>query len=105
MMSLHIPARDWISVTTGLPETTEPVMAALLDFTGAPRRVIARYIPSGPVDDPGDLPDAEFNEETELYFIPGGWYVDTPDSDTEYALSGVEYWTLLPELPPLSRGS
>lgn len=104
---------EWISTAERMPESGQIVLAFHLNSHGLPRRIRAEYVQamtreagaSGDID--CDL-DCDYDEATDTFYWPGGWYEHIEHWD-EYACFRVPdsikvtHWMPLPE-PPAEQG-
>lgn len=92
---------DWIDTKTKMPDSGVPVIVALLNEFGKPRRLRAHYaapktLPVGiECDDFG-----EYDEEQDEYFCPEGWYETNEYDEVHWFIPGdVTHWMPLPDFP------
>lgn len=91
----------WTPVTEALPPTMLRVLACYND--GRMTIILkALYMPAKTWISVGDFDDGEWDETTEFYYYPAGWYEAIESG--EYAFSGpllgkVTHWAQLPKLP------
>jgi hypothetical protein len=103
---------EWIKVSDNLPVPDSPVLVAYLDeryppHSGAKEMVYvvvrACWIPQYYMEaDCYEGDDEEYNEETDTYYWPQGWYEWNECEDTHFRLPDrVTHWMLLPAAPSL----
>lgn len=97
---------QWISVEAQLPESERTVLAYYLNSHGKGRRVRAEYIAANTksADDGWDSDSpADYDEATDEYYWPAGWYevVDNWDDLTHMVIheGEVTHWIPLPSPP------
>lgn len=98
-------APGWISVEDRLPDSGTPVLAYYLNRLGMSRRVraelVARHTVEASDDAWGD--GADYDEATDTYYSPAGWYecVDNWDELAYLFINegAVTHWMPLPAPP------
>lgn len=94
---------NWISVSEQLPKTGAPVLACYKNSHGKFSRVRAKFIPAKTEEAGSDDEFFEYDEETDAYYLPEGWYecINNWDDYTAVAIyeGKVEYWMELPPAP------
>ncbi len=100
-MAKRIP--QWISVDQSMPQSGQTVLACYKNSAGNWRRIRAEWIAaktseSGPESDIG-----EYDEESDTYYDPEGWYEKVNNWD-EYSYiavteGDVSHWMPMPEPP------
>jgi hypothetical protein len=97
---------QWISVEAQLPESERTVLAYYLNSHGKGRRVRAEYIAAKTkcADDGWDSDSpADYDEATDQYYWPAGWYevIDNWDDLTHMVIheGEVTHWMPLPSPP------
>lgn len=94
---------NWIPVGDRLPEPMKPVLIAFLEC-GRSKSVVARacWAPAkhANCDDWPYEEGAEYDEETDAFYWPEGWYEWNQQEECHWMLRGViTHWMPLPELP------
>ena len=97
----------WIPVTEQMPNPGNVVLAAYKNRCGNWRRIRARWIPAKTVESDGDSDIGEYDEATDAYYDPEGWY-ECMDNWDEYAYivvthGDVTHWMPLPEAPAIAK--
>lgn len=91
----------WIPVSTP-PETEVPVIAYVESAFSNPkatRRVRAYYVPAKTSENYAD-DFCEYDEETDNYYLPEGWYECNEFEETHWKIDGnVTHWMPLPTPP------
>lgn len=95
---------DWIPVKKELPSNNRPVLAFVEDAYGAGKlRVIkANYARKFELEVHIDHCEdfGEYDEKTDEYYAPEGWYEANSFHDVDYLIDGiVTYWMELPKSP------
>lgn len=94
----------WTPIIDGTPHVMQPV---LVTVQGDHRRVVARaaWVPKHTVEDTeSEAEFCDYDEKTELYYWPEGWYEAPVEGETWTHLSDtVTHWMPLPPLPPSER--
>lgn len=87
----------WVKVSDRTPEPGKPVIAAYINEYGRSRWARAVWIPSGWAISPdfgeyeGD--DIVYNEQSDTYFWPMGWYEWDHNTDMHYRIGeSILYW-------------
>lgn len=105
------PAQDmagWIPVAERLPSSRQPVLACYTNAYGHGRTIRAQWLAKFQEEsDDIDNFDAEYDEETDTYYAPEGWY-ELIDNWGEYSSVGVTegiitHWMPLPAAPADQR--
>lgn len=94
----------WTPVAEVLPENNVRVLAVLA--TLRPTVIIAWYVRARTLRaedanyDASDDFDADYDEATDAYFVPDGWYEDCESGSIYYRCSdAVTHWRPLPDVP------
>ena len=98
---VNTAAIEWIPVSDQFPTTKLRVLAAYNDGRTT-TTIRALHIPPKTVIDYNDFDESEYDEETDQYYFPAGWYEAVESG--EYAFVGpldgtVTHWAQLPALP------
>jgi hypothetical protein len=97
------PAIEPVPVSERLPEPGKKVLAHYLNALGKPRTIIAEWVPAKTREDSpeGDL--GEYDDETDLFYWPEGWYEQIENWDDFTALlvdeGEITHWQPLPRGP------
>lgn len=95
---------EWISPKTRFPEPDKPVIAFGINEENELVIIRAKYIPKFFIID-GDLSflgDSTYDETTDEYYWPEGWYEWNEMEDTHWLVDfEVLLWMALPELPEM----
>ena len=90
----------WTPVTEALPDA---MLRVLVVVRNAKMRTITRayYVPAHTVcGDTYEGDDVEYDETTDDYYWPEGWYESVLEAEIDFRLSGtVTHWMPLPNLP------
>jgi hypothetical protein len=92
-----------VPVAERLPEPGRKVLAHYLNALGKPRTIIAEWVPAKTREDSpeGDL--GEYDDETDLFYWPEGWYEQIENWDDFTALlvdeGEITHWQPLPRGP------
>ena len=93
----------WIKVADQLPKSGLPVIAFVQSAFGnaeATQRIRAQYAAKFTLESGDDEDFGEYDEVTDQYYCPPGWYETNEFEDTHWAVDGtVTHWMLLPEPP------
>jgi hypothetical protein len=102
------PAIQPVAVAERLPEAGQKVIAYYLNALGNRRTILAEWVPAKSRTDDCLVQDdfAEYDEETDEYYWPEGWYESIEnwdDYDAVFVNEGViTHWQPLPTGPALS---
>jgi hypothetical protein len=97
------PATKPVPVAERLPEPGRKVLAHYLNALGKPRTIIAEWVPAKTREDSpeGDL--GEYDDETDLFYWPEGWYEQIENWEDFTALlvdeGEITHWQPLPRGP------
>ena len=106
-LQAELDKRAPIPVTERMPEPDMPVLIAVRRSNGTTRRLRASYAPPKtlPVGFEMHADDfGEYDEETDEYYCPEGWYEHNEYDDVHWAVEGeVTHWWELPPFPETRR--
>jgi hypothetical protein len=90
----------WISVKDRLPEPGVKVIAYFLNEFGKHRRIMAMYAPPKTVEAETDDEWCDYDEKTDNYYIPCGWYEHNEFDETHWGIdNNITHWMPLPKPP------
>jgi hypothetical protein len=99
---------NWISVAERMPPAGTKVLAFYRNSMGVSRRICAEYIGKhqrDAFDFDSDYGDTDYDEASDQYYWPEGWYerVDNWDELTHLAVTEGEitHWRVMPAVPGL----
>lgn len=93
----------WISTKKKLPKNCHPVIAFGKNSVGSIRRIRAAYIRKFELVANDDDDRAEYDEKTDEYYSPEGWYEWNEEEETHWAVSfPITHWMPFPS-PPKSN--
>ena len=93
---------EWTAVEKQMPKPGKPVLIAMRNSHGKGRRLRAVYAArfTLPVSDEDNSGFGEYDEATDEYYCPEGWYEQNEFEETHWAVDGeVTDWMPLPPLP------
>jgi hypothetical protein len=100
------PAAKPVLVAERLPEPGKKVLAHYLNALGKPRTIIAEWVPAKTREDSPDGDLGEYDDETDLFYWPEGWYEQIENWDDFAALlvseGEITHWQPLPVVPELT---
>ena len=100
-MSKRIP--QWISVDQSMPQSGQTVLACYKNSAGNWRRIRAEWVDARTIASDTDSDISEYDEATDEYYDPAGWYerIDNWDEYSHIAVceGGVSHWMPMPEPP------
>ncbi len=108
--SASIPNAGWISVAERMPDSGVTVLACYTNEAGKARRIRASWVAAKSCEASIDYSEcAEYDEETDTYYDPEGWY-EQIDNWGDYSAvavceGDVTHWMPLPELPARGIGA
>jgi hypothetical protein len=92
-----------VPVAERLPEPGKKVLAHYLNALGKPRTIIAEWVPAKTREDSPDGDLGEYDDETDLFYWPEGWYEQIENWDDFTALlvdeGEITHWQPLPRGP------
>jgi hypothetical protein len=92
-----------VPVAERLPEPGKKVLAHYLNALGKPRTIIAEWVPAKTREDSLDGDLGEYDDETDLFYWPEGWYEQIENWDDFTALlvdeGEITHWQPLPRGP------
>lgn len=91
----------WISIKEGLPESRARVIFTWQNSQIKRRTSIGFYAAHKSIDADiyEEIDDAWYDEETDRYWLPEGWYEEAAEGEYFYSISNVTHWQPLPEPP------
>lgn len=94
---------EWIAVSEEMPIPGKPVLACYKNHLGNTRRIRAFWTPANTTESGGDSDIGVYDEATDTYYDPAGWY-ECMDNWDEYSAifvneGEVTHWMLLPAAP------
>ena len=95
-------ALEWILAAEQMPEVNVPVLAyAVGCYEGAVKRIIrATYVGEKSLETINDDDSGEYDEKTDTYWCPVGWYETNVFEETHWKVEGVvTHWMPLPPAP------
>ena len=97
------PAIKPVPAAERLPESGKKVLAHYLNALGKPRTIIAEWVPAKTREDSPDGDLGEYDDETDLFYWPEGWYEQIENWDDFTALlvdeGEITHWQPLPRGP------
>ena len=91
---------EWISVDERLPNPGAKVIAYFKNEYRLHRRIMAMYAPTKTIEPDLDDEFCDYDEETDTYYLPCGWYERNEFDDNHYSVGGtVTHWMPLPKPP------
>lgn len=98
-------ALRWVPVAECLPARSRTVLACYLNRAGMLRRIRAHWISAKTVEACTDDECSEYDDATDTYWTPEGWY-EQIDNWGDYSAVAVcegevTHWMPLPDPPPL----
>ena len=97
------PTIEPVPVAERLPEPGRKVLAHYLNALGKPRTIIAEWVPAKTREDSSDGDLGEYNDETDLFYWPEGWYEQIENWADFTALlvdeGEITHWQPLPRGP------
>lgn len=96
----------WISVNEAMPPKNTYVLATYQNCYGSHRLIVGHYAGAHEVEANGDDECLEYDESTDRYYLPAGWY-EQQENWGDYASifvheGEVTHWMPLP-LPPADQ--
>lgn len=98
------PPGVWIKIAPGcrLPKPEKNVLV----WHATPRRgnaIVAIWVPKHHIEDNSDSDnggwETEYDEDTDMYYWPEGWYSSNYEEETHWVLENVTHWQPLPGAP------
>lgn len=93
---------DWRRVSDEMPPDGRTVLAYFTNGLGKGRRIRATYYGARqlPVNDDTDIDEQDYDEATDTYFCPAGWYETNEYEDVSWRVADpVTHWMPLPDPP------
>lgn len=106
-LSAQSTAADrWISVDERLPTSGLKVLATYINRAGKRRTICAEWVAAKTVESSDSSDIGVYDEESDMYFEPEGWY-EQMDNWEEYTSlvvneGEIDYWMPLPTAPALA---
>jgi len=96
-------AQQWVPVTERMPKSGQPVMVCYRNRFGHWRRIRAEWVAAKTQESDTDSEIGEYDEATDTYYDPEGWYerIDNWDDYSAVVVHDGEptHWMPLPEPP------
>lgn len=90
----------WIPVSEKKPAAGRNVLAFYRNDFDMIRRVRAFYTPKNTIEADSDEDGFEYDEKTDCYYLPEGWYESNEHEDCHWMIDNkVTFWMPLPEPP------
>lgn len=93
----------WVSVTDRLPPSGMPVIAFYRNSASVNRRIRAEYVAKHTREQSDDDLASEYDEETDTFYWPAGWYELVNNWDDYASIWVVEgeitHWHAMPAAP------
>ena len=108
LLYTHPPAQQpplsaWIKTADQMPPSGQTVLVFYLNANGLPRRVRAQWIAPKSSESGSESDIGEYDEATDTYYDPEGWYeqIDNWDTYSAVGICGVEvtHWMSMPPEP------
>ena len=97
------PTIEPVPVSERLPEPGKKVLAHYLNALGKPRTIIAQWVPAKTREDSPEGDIGEYDEDTDRFYWPQGWYEQIESWDELDALlvdeGEITHWQPLPYSP------
>ena len=97
------PLSQWIKTADQMPPSGQTVLVSYLNANGLPRRVRAQWIAPKSSESGSESDIGEYDEVTDTYYDPEGWYeqIDNWDTYSAVGICGVEvtHWMSMPPEP------
>jgi hypothetical protein len=104
--TLVVAQPTWVSVDTEMPASGRIVLVCYANSHDNLRRVRAKWVRAKTVESGSESDIGEYDEESDCYYDPEGWYecIDNWDDYNAVAISDpVTHWMPLPEPPDRSE--
>ena len=94
----------WVPVTERMPDSGCVVLACYTNRAGKLRRIRAEWVAAKTQESGGDSDIGEYDEATDTYYDPQGWYERIDNWDDGFSAVGVSegevtHWMHLPDPP------
>lgn len=93
---------EWTKIKTkkDLPEPGVKVIAYFKNEYGKHRRIMAMYVPSLTIEAESEDEYLDYNEMTDIYFLPRGWYEHNEFDERHWFVDGnITHWMPKPPVP------
>ena len=103
-LSAPTEQEGWIPVAERLPDSGCVVLACYRNSAGNLRRIRAEWVAAKTQESGGDSNIGEYDEATDTYYDPQGWYERIDNWDDGFSAVGVSqgevtHWMPLPDVP------
>ena len=104
-----IESAVWVACAERMPASGAPVLACYTNSAGKVRRIRAEWVAAKTIESDTDSEISEYDEATDCYYDPQGWY-EKIDNWGEYSSVAVvegeiTHWMALPAAPqPAAKG-
>jgi hypothetical protein len=96
-------SNQWVRVTDQMPENGATVLACYRNENGKLRRIRAAWVAANSCESGPESEIGEYDEATDTYYDPEGWYeqIDNWDDYTALAVyqGQITHWMALPPVP------
>ncbi len=103
------PGGAWVPVTERMPASGVTVLACYTNSAGNVRRIRAEWIAAKTIESDTDSEISEYDEATDCFYDPEGWYEKIDNWGDYSSVAVVEgevtHWMPLPAPPQLNLGA
>ena len=103
------PGGAWVPVTERMPASGVTVLACYTNSAGKVRRIRAEWVAAKTIESDADSEISEYDETTDCYYDPEGWYEKIDNWGDYSSVAVVEgevtHWMPLPAPPQLNLGA